>query len=98
MTSEGDPSAPAKKPTPRGALSGPVGLGWNLSVGMALFAFLGYWVDRKRGTGQFWTLWGVFLGLVYGAYEVWKAVREINRQGGSGPRGPESGPGGSRAH
>jgi hypothetical protein len=58
-----------------------VSLGINLAVGMAAFTLMGQYVDRKRGSGNAWTLCGVFLGLVYGAYEVWKVVRLLNAQG-----------------
>ena len=51
-----------------------VSLGTNVAVGMGMFILIGYYIDEKRG-GQFWTLTGVFLGLVYGGYEVWKAIR-----------------------
>jgi len=65
----------------RGLTLGSVtGLGLDMAVGMAVFAFLGYWVDYKRDTGPFWTLWGVFLGLAYCAYEVWKVVRLIDTE------------------
>ncbi len=55
-------------------------LGTNLAVGMAVFTFLGYYIDVRRGTGHFWTLCGMVLGLIYCAYEVWKVIREINSE------------------
>ena len=74
-------SADAGRLTPGAA----AGLGLDLAVGMAVFAFGGYWLDRRRGTGQFWTLCGVFLGLVYAAYEVWKSIRALDPgKGGKG--------------
>ena len=54
-------------------------LGTNLVVGMGLFTFIGYYIDRKHGGGIFWTLVGMFLGLIYGAYEFWIVVRMLNR-------------------
>ena len=51
-------------------------LGINMAAGMAVFSFLGYWVDQKTGGGQIWTLVGIFLGLFYCGYEVWKLIRE----------------------
>ena len=55
-----------------------IALGTNLAAGMAVFSLAGYWIDRKRGGGIFWTVCGMFLGLLYGAYEVWKAIRLMN--------------------
>ena len=59
-------------------------LGTNMVAGMLLFTGLGYWIDRKRGSGLFWTVGGMFLGLVYGVYEVWRAVRLLNEGSGTG--------------
>ena len=53
-------------------------LGVQMAVGMAVFAGGGYWIDQKRGGGVIFTLLGVFLGLFYMGYEVWKLVRDIN--------------------
>ena len=45
---------------------------------MAFFAFLGYTIDEKRGGGgQGFTLGGIFMGFLYGGYELWKAVKQI---------------------
>ncbi|MDI6774677.1 MAG: AtpZ/AtpI family protein [Verrucomicrobiota bacterium] len=61
----------------RAVLGSLVALGTNLAAGFALCVFAGYWIDHKRGTGEFWTLCGAFLGMLYMVYEVWKAVRAI---------------------
>ena len=53
-------------------------LGINFAVGMGLFSFGGYKLDQKRGDGNLFTLLGMFLGLIYGGYEVWKLVRVQN--------------------
>lgn len=53
-------------------------LGLNLAAGMILFSGLGYWLDQKTGGGRMWTLAGMFLGLFYCGYEVWKAVKASN--------------------
>lgn len=57
-----------------------LGLGSQLLAGMVIFTWLGWWVDGKRGGGSAWTLTGIFLGLLYGGYEVWKLVRVLNRE------------------
>lgn len=54
-----------------------MGLGVDLAAGMVLFTMGGYWLDQRRDTGTFWTLMGMFMGLVYGGYEVWKVVRTV---------------------
>ena len=64
----------------RSELGQAVMLGMNCAVGMAVFTFAGYWVDQKRGGGLLFTLIGMTLGLGYGAYEVWKVVRQIQRK------------------
>jgi len=55
-----------------------ISLGTNIAVGMGLFTFLGYYVDKKMDSGFLWTLFGMGLGLVYGAYEIWKVIRLLN--------------------
>lgn len=63
-----------------------VTLGLNLAVGMAVFSAGGWWIDQKRDGGIFFTVVGMFLGLFYCGYEVWKTVvwleeeEKINRK------------------
>ena len=57
-----------------------LGLGTQLLAGMVVCAGLGYFVDRRRGGGAAFTLLGMFMGLLYGGYEVWKLVRQITDQ------------------
>jgi F0F1-type ATP synthase assembly protein I len=52
-------------------------LGYQFIAAMILFAFIGHLIDRWRGGGQAATIGGIFLALLYMAYEVWKAVRQI---------------------
>lgn len=57
-----------------------VNLGLNFAVAMALCGWGGHWLDnRNGGDGVFWTTCGLFLGLTYGFYEVWKLSRELGR-------------------
>lgn len=56
-----------------------VSIGLNIAAGMVVFTCLGFFIDKKVG-GVTWTLVGVFLGLFYCGYEVWKLMRELNRQ------------------
>ncbi len=62
-------------------------LGSNLAAGMALFGFAGHWLDRRLGEGVAWTVGGLIVGLLFGAYEVWKICRLIDP-----PRPPPKGP------
>ena len=49
-----------------------------MAGGVVVFTLAGYYLDQKRGGGKAWTLCGIFMGLFYGAYEVWKVVRQIS--------------------
>jgi len=51
--------------------------GLTLAIGIGGFTYLGIWLDKKLATG-FWTLIGVFLGLIYGGYEIWKLIKKTN--------------------
>ena len=55
-------------------------LGSNMALGMLFFTFLGMGADQKFHTEQKWTLTGIFLGLFYCGYEVWKLVRQMNKE------------------
>ena len=66
-------------------------LGTNLAAGMALFSFLGYYIDRRTGGGVRWTVAGACLGLCYGAYEVWRVVRRLNAPDDRDPPGGAAG-------
>ncbi len=50
-------------------------LGSGFAVAVGLFGWLGHLWDEKTGRAPLGVLLGVSLGLVYGAYEVWKLVR-----------------------
>jgi F0F1-type ATP synthase assembly protein I len=63
------------------AMNQAVGLGTNILAGVVLCSLAGYWMDRRQGgDGYGWTLGGVFLGLVYSGYEVWKTVAALNEE------------------
>ena len=55
----------------------------NMGIGCAsailLFGGAGYVVDRKRGDGVAFMIGGLFLGLFYCGYEMWKLVRAVQR-------------------
>ena len=53
-----------------------VTLGLNMAVGMGFFSWLGYVVDQKIKGGGIPTLIGMFLGMFYCGYEVWKLIRQ----------------------
>lgn len=55
-------------------------LGLNFAVGMAVFSFIGFYIDQKRGHGIIFTICGIVLGLAYGAYEVWKVIQLLKAQ------------------
>ena len=54
-----------------------------MAVGMGVFTYLGYRIGRKSGHSQEGALAGVFLGLLYCGYEVWKQIR-IYKNGNGG--------------
>ena len=66
-------------------------LATSMLAGMLLFSGLGFWADRTRGGGMFWTVAGMFLGLAYCVYEVWRTLRlmedaERERKAGGKPK------------
>lgn len=74
-------SDPVKGPLPMSrGIGAALLLGTQLAAAMALFAGGGYWIDHRRGGGITWTVTGMFIGLAYSFYEVWRIVRLINSE------------------
>lgn len=76
-----------------GGMGRALALGFDLAVGVGLFTFGGYWLDRRHGGGQRWTLIGLGAGVLYAAYEFWKVLRDLqerDRRGGE-PRDKPAG-------
>ena len=68
-------------PEQRSEMGRAVMMGLNFAVGMAVFTFLGYYIDQRRGGGSIlFTVCGMVLGLAYGAYEAWMVIRILNHQ------------------
>lgn len=55
-----------------------IAFGYTFTGGMVFYFLLGFFLDKKFETGQFYTLCGIFLGLFYGFYEAWKLVQRQN--------------------
>jgi len=51
-------------------------VGWMVVLPALLGAFVGRSIDRRLGTGIFWTLSLLFLGLVLGCASTWRHVRQ----------------------
>ena len=51
-------------------------VGSSFAAAMGLLAWGGIVLDERTGRSPLFVLIGVFLGLFYGGYEVWKLVRD----------------------
>ena len=51
-------------------------LGWLVVTPTLLFMFVGLWLDRRAGTGIFWTAALVFVGAALGSWFAWKRMHE----------------------
>lgn len=49
-------------------------VGWMVSLPPVLGAFIGRWIDGRQGTGIFWTMCFLTLGLVLGCASAWRHV------------------------
>lgn len=55
-------------------------LGINIAVGMLFFAGVGYLLDQKfEQKDNLFTLVGMFFGLGYCYYEVWKIIQQSKK-------------------
>lgn len=92
---------PAHNPPPRPGTAGnrnaapqrgvgaALSLGTTMAAGMIVCAALGWWIDKRRGGGAFWTVCGLLLGFATGIYEAWKAIRQLNDAERRGAPEPE---------
>ena len=69
-------------PGERNELGRAVMLGMNFAVGMAVFSFLGYYIDQKRGDGAIlFTVCGILAGLGYGGLDRDPHVERAGEEG-----------------
>jgi len=66
-----------------------IGFGTSFAAGMAVFAFLGHALDKKTGRESLFTLIGIGLGFLYGAWELWKLISASSRQADSDSTKPD---------
>ena len=70
-----------------------VGFGTSFAVGMVLFALVGRWLDGKYEKEHLFTLLGIGVGFLYGAWELYKMIaisKEREQQGLEEPADDES--------
>ena len=51
-------------------------LGWLIVTPTLLGTFLGRWLDRHHGSGVFWTVSLLSLGVAIGCYLAWRQMQE----------------------
>ena len=49
-------------------------LGWTIVTPILIGIFVGRWLDRQFGSGIFWTLGLLVLGLAFGCTLAWKRI------------------------
>jgi ATP synthase protein I len=83
------PAADDRNAAPQRGVGAALSLGTTMAAGMIVFAALGWWIDKRRGGGAFWTVCGLLLGFATGIYEAWKAIRQLDDAGRRGTPEPE---------
>ena len=63
-----------KKSNPKGISF--ISIGYTMTGGMVFFSLGGYFLDKYFLTKPIYTLIGLFLGLFYCGYEIWKLIRK----------------------
>ena len=58
----------------RNSLQKAIGASYSVIGALAFFGFGGYWLDRYRGSENFWLIIGLLLGVVVGLYELSKYI------------------------
>jgi len=54
-------------------------LGTELTIPIVVFALIGYWVDTEYQSQPTWMIIGLFVGLLVGAYNFWKIIRNLGQ-------------------
>jgi len=54
----------------RNSLQKAIGASYSVLGALALFGFGGYWLDRYRGSENFWLIIGLLMGVIVGMYEL----------------------------
>ena len=60
-----------------------IGFGTSFAAGMAIFGLGGHWLDVKYDREPLFTLLGLFMGLLYGGWELWKRITASNETAGN---------------
>ena len=58
----------------RQSLQKAIGASYSVLGALAFFGFGGYWLDRYRGSENFWWIMGLLFGVVVGMYELAKYI------------------------
>ena len=58
----------------RNSLQKAIGASYSVLGALALFGFGGYWLDRYRGSENFWLIIGLFMGVIVGMYGLAKYI------------------------
>lgn len=67
-------------------------LGSSFALAMGFFAWVGHRWDLKNGSEPWGVLTGVCVGLLYGAYEVWKVTGSPEEESASSSKGKSEDP------
>lgn len=60
--------------------SSAVTIGYTIMAAIFGLTFIGYKIDEKiKRNSSFFTLFGLFLGMVYSGYEVWKLIQRSEK-------------------
>jgi len=57
-----------------------MGFGTAFAAGMLLFSLGGHWLDVRLDREPLFTLIGIFLGFVFGGWELYKLVTSANQR------------------
>ncbi len=68
------------------------GMGLELAGAIVLLGLLGWWLDRRYGTGPWLALTGAMIGIIGGGYNFIRRARSMSRADASPRKGPPPAP------
>jgi len=51
-----------------------IGASYSILGALGFFGFGGFWLDKYRGSENFWLIIGLLLGIIVGLYELSKLI------------------------
>ncbi len=60
--------------------AGLLDISWRLAIAIVIPVTAGSWLDGKQGSGQLFTLIGLFSGTILAGFIIYRAYKKLNKE------------------